>query len=241
MMKQLLFGLTLAAITASAAAQDRVFALVPAGEVDSSLLARVQAYLEENSTVAVRLAPAVPSEPGQNLEQIGRIAAMSMESNDHGIIVLARSTLDQPQGVCLPDDRFGVLNLARLEVGADAARIERRAGQEGLRVMSMLLGMAPCPFPLCVLVGYDQLEDLDEMSGNFCPPCLDRFERVARKAGLRIMEPPRPDSNEAAVAEELPAGEPATPDVPAAQEPEAPAQTPDAAAPVAADPAPPAE
>jgi len=82
-------------------------------------------------------------------------------------------------------------------------------------------------------VGYDQLEDLDEMSGNFCTPCLDRFERVARKAGLRIMEPPRPDSNEAAVAEELPAGEPATP--------EAPAQTPDAAAPVAADPAPPAE
>ena len=219
MMKQLLFGLTLAAITASAAAQDRVFALVPAGEVDSALLARVQAYLEENSTVAVRLAPAVPSEPGQNLEQIGRIAAMSMESNDHGIIVLARSTLDQPQGVCLPDDRFGVLNLARLEVGADAARIERRAGQEGLRVMSMLLGMAPCPFPLCVLVGYDQLEDLDEMSGNFCPPCLDRFTRVARDAGLKLIEKSEPDVVPAEVpaAEPAPAVEPVAEPIPAAE------------------------
>ena len=216
MKKQFLFWLGWAAVAVAAAAQDRVFVLAPAGEVDPGLVARVRDYLELHSTVAVRVAPAIPLEPGQTLEQVGRAAAMTLEPDAHGIIVLARSTLDQPQGVCLPDIRFGVLNLARLEVGADAVGFERRAGQEGLRVMSMLLGMAPCPFPLCVLVGYDKVEDLDRMSGNFCPPCLERFVRVAREAGLRLIEPPAPDFEESSVAvEPLAAEEPSS----AAEEP----------------------
>lgn len=190
MKKIILMGLALVAATAAQAAGDRVFALAPAGDVEAAFAESVRANMENNSGAAVRLAPAVPLEPGQTLEAIGRSAAQALAETDHSIIVLVRAGSDQPQGVCLPQERFAALNLDRLEAGADAAKLERRATQEGLRVMTMLLEMSPCPFPLCVLVGYEKTEDLDHMSGNFCPPCLDRFTRVARAAGLRLIEPP---------------------------------------------------
>lgn len=191
------------------AAEDRVFVLAPAGDVDPALVESVRARMEEMSGAVVNLAPAVPMQPGQSLETIGRTAATTLRTEDPGIIVLARPTDAQPQGVCLPDYRFAVLNVARLEVGADAALVTRRASQEGLRVMSMLVNMAPCPFPLCVLVGYDKVEDLDRMSGNFCPPCQDRFVRVAREAGIRLVEPQESalDPAPGAADETLPAGD----------------------------------
>lgn len=170
------------------AAECRTFVLVTAGEVEPSLVMAIQAHLEENARVLVRLAPAIPLESGQSLDFIGRVAAKTLGQTDHSIIVLARPLDDQPQGVCLPQERFAVLNIAKLEVGADADKLKRRGGQEGLRVMSMLLDLSPCPFPLCVLVGYEKTQDLDDMSGNYCPPCLDRFTRLAHEAGLCLIE-----------------------------------------------------
>jgi hypothetical protein len=192
MKKILLMCLGWAAATCAPAAEDRAFSLASAGGVDAALVERVRARMEAGSGVAVRLAPAVPLEEGQGLDAIGRTAAKTLAEGDPGIIVLARPAGDQPQGVCLPWERFAVLNLAKLEVGADSDTLERRAGQEGLRVMATLLGMSPCPFPLCVLVGYEKLEDLDIMSRNYCPPCQDRFTRLAREAGIRLIEPDVP-------------------------------------------------
>ncbi len=200
MKKCMLVLLGLLAATVSPAAEGRVFALAPAGDVDSAFVERIRDYMEKNSYAVVRVAPAIPMEPGQSLENLGRAAVRTMGATDHSIIVLARPTDEQPQGVCLPHVRFAVLNLARLEAGVDAAQLERRAGQESLRVMSMLLGMSPCPFPLCVLVGYEKTEDLDRMSSNFCPPCQNRFVRMAREAGLRLTDvaPATPDEPAAA-------------------------------------------
>lgn len=229
-MKTILLFLLVSMVAAWAPAQgDRAFVLTTAGEVDAALADRVRSKLEELSGVVVRLAPPLALPPGQSLEAIGRAAARTLGEQDQGIIVLAWPDSAQPQGVCLPDVRFGALNVARLSAGADAAQLERRASQEGLRVMSMLLGMAPCPFPLCVLTGFEKTEDLDHMSGNFCPPCLDRFTRLAVAAGLRLVPPPAPEisAEEAAappaaaepaapVAEPAPAAEPPPPVEPAA-------------------------
>ncbi|MGD9611670.1 MAG: hypothetical protein AB7V22_02080 [Kiritimatiellia bacterium] len=207
MNKFVLIALGLLAAGISAPAGEKVFALATAGDVDAAFAERIRVRLEETAGVAVRPAAAVPVEPGQSLEAIGRAAAQTLAATDHSIIVLVRPTDEQPQGVCLPHERFAALNVARLEAGADAAHVERRTVQEGLRVMTMLLKMAPCPFPLCVLVGYEKVEDLDQMSGNYCPPCLDRFTRYARQAGLRMIEPateaaPAPAAEEAAPAAE---------------------------------------
>ena len=224
MKKFVLIALGLLMSGLSATAGEKVFALATAGDVDAALAERVRVRLEENAGVVVRAAAAIAVEPGQSLEAIGRAAAKTLGENDHSVIVLVRPVDEQPQGVCLPHERFAALNVAKLEVGADAEHVERRAVQEGLRVMSMLLKMAPCPFPLCVLVGYEKVEDLDQMSGNYCPPCLDRFTRYAREAGIQTIDPA---ALAAAAAEEAaPAAEPA----PAAAEP-APAA--EAAAPAA--------
>ncbi len=201
MKKFVLIALGLLAAGISAPAGEKVFALATAGEVDAAFAERVRARLEEHAGAAVRMAPAIPLEAGQSLEAIGRAAAATLTEADHSILVLVRPSDDQPQGVCLPHERFAALNVAKLEAGADAEHVERRAVQEGQRVMSMLLKMAPCPFPLCVLVGYEKVEDLDRMSGNFCPPCQDRFTRYAREAKLRLVEP--------AAEEVAPAVEPA--------------------------------
>jgi len=123
MKKYILLLLGLVVATLSQAANDRVFVLTHAGAVDPALAERVRAHLEENSGAAVRLAPAIPMESGQSLDAIGRTAAKTLGKNDHSIIVLARSTKEQPQGVCLPWERFAVLNIARLEAGVDAAQL----------------------------------------------------------------------------------------------------------------------
>ena len=209
MNKYLLIALGLLAAAFAQAADERVFALATAGEVDAALAERVRANVEASSGAAVRFAAPIPLEAGQAMDDIGRAAAQTLADGDFAVIVLARPLDDRPQGVCLPKERFAVLNVAKLEVGADAAKLERRATQEGLRVMSMLLDMAPCPFPLCVLVGYEKTADLDQMSGNFCPPCLDRFTRVARDAGLRLIEETEPEAEPIPAAEAAPEAAPA--------------------------------
>ena len=219
MKKYVLIAMGLMAAAFAQAAEERVFALATVGEVDAALAERVRASVEEASGAAVRFAAPIPLEAGQAMDDIGRAAVQTLTDGDFAVIVLARPLDDRPQGVCLPKERFAVLNVAKLEVGADAAKLERRATQESLRVMTMLLDMAPCPFPLCVLVGYEKVEDLDRMSGNFCPPCLDRFTRVARDAGLKLIEKSEPDVVPAEVpaAEPAPAVEPVAEPIPAAE------------------------
>ena len=219
MKKCVLIAMGLLAAAVAQAAEERVFALATAGEVDAALAERVRANVEASSGAAVRFAAPIPLEAGQAMDDIGRAAVQTLNDGDFAVIVLARPLDDRPQGVCLPKERFAVLNVAKLEAGVDAAKLERRATQEGLRVMAMLLDMAPCPFPLCVLVGYEKVEDLDRMSGNFCPPCLDRFTRVARDASLKLIEKSEPDVVPAEVpaAEPAPAVEPVAEPIPAAE------------------------
>lgn len=187
-MKRFLWlALVLAAVPAVLAAGGRTFVMVPAGDVEPGLAESVRAYMQDNAEVVVRLAAPVPLVPGQDLEALGRAAAQTVTKADFAVIVLAQPVDDQPLDACNPQEHYAVINLARLASGPDdKSHLERRAGQMGLRLMARLLGMTPCPFPLCVLVGFDRVEELDGMSGNFCPPCRDRLLRLARKAGVAL-------------------------------------------------------
>jgi len=188
MKKIILLCLGLGIATLSQAAGDRSFVLSTAGDVDFALVDAVRTHLEKYAGTQLRLGAEIPMEAGETLEEVGLTAARTLGEKDHSIIVLARPLDNQPQGICLPHERFAVLNVAKLEVGADEKQLERRASREGLRVMALLLDMSQCPFPLCVLVHYKNVEDLDTMSASYCPPCQDRFKRVATEAGLNLME-----------------------------------------------------
>ncbi len=188
MKKIIILCLGLGIAASSLAAGDRSFVLSTSGEVDFALVDAVRNHLENYTGTQLRLGSPIPMEAGETLEEIGHTAARTLGEKDHSIIVLARPSDNQPQGICLPHERFAVLNIAKLEVGADEKQLERRASREGLRVMALLLDMSQCPFPLCVLVSYKTVEDLDTMSANYCPPCQDRFKRIAAEAGLNLME-----------------------------------------------------
>jgi len=206
MNKIILLCLGLGIATGSQAAGDRSFVLTTAGDVDFALVDHVRNQLEEYSGTQLRMGTSVPIEEGETLEDVGRSAVRTLGEKDHSVIVLARPLDNQPQGICLPHERFAVLNIDKLEVGADQKKLERRTAQEGLRVMTMLLDMSQCPFPLCVLVSYKTVEDLDTMSANCCPPCQNRFRRLAAEAGLNLAE----------TAPVVPSAEPEAPAAPAA-------------------------
>ena len=192
-MKKLLFVLALA-VAASATQAGTSFKLLSVGDdVDAAAL---RDYMQEQGGVAVELGGAyAPADPAAALDAIGREAVATAGSDDatYAVILFGRFGTDRPQGVCLPAERFAILNLDRLESAGDPAKVGRRAGQEGLRVMSMLLDMPACPFPLCVLVGYQKTEDLDRMSGNFCPPCHEQFLKTAADKGLELLPSPAAD------------------------------------------------
>ncbi len=197
------FLLVLLSVASVCLAGGQVLVMATAGDVDSDLAEQVRSYLQDQCGAVVRTTAPVAVESGQSLDDIGRAAAQALGQGEFGVIVLARAEPDQPQGVCLPHERFGIINISRLEEGADRTTLIRRAGQDSLRVSALLLDMSTCPFPLCVLTGFERTEDLDRMSGNYCPPCQDRFTRLARTANLQLLEP-KPKA-EAAEDAEVPA------------------------------------
>lgn len=191
-MKKLISALVLAAVALAAQAGTSFKLLSVGDDVDAAAL---RDYMQEQGGVAVELGGAyAPADPAAALDNIGRAAvADTADEGTYAVILFGRFGLDRPQGVCLPADRFAILNLDRLESAGDPAKVGRRAGQEGLRVMAMLLDMPMCPFPLCVLVGYQKTEDLDRMSGNFCPPCHEQFIKTAADKGLELLPAPAAD------------------------------------------------
>ena len=68
--------------------------------------------------------------------------------------------------------------------------LDGRAGQEALRELAILLDVASCPFPLCVLRGYADPAELDEMSDNYCPPCFERVRHAMLTRGGHILAIP---------------------------------------------------
>ncbi len=191
-MKKLISALVLATVALAAQAGTSFKLLSVGDDVDAAAL---RDYMQEQGGVAVELGGAyAPADPAAALDAIGRAAVGdTADDGTYAVILYGRFGTDRPQGVCLPTDRFAILNLDRLESAGDPAKVGRRAGQEGLRVMSMLLDMPMCPFPLCVLVGYQKTEDLDRMSGNFCPPCHEQFLKTAADKGLELLPAPAAD------------------------------------------------
>ena len=56
-----------------------------------------------------------------------------------------------------------------------------------LRILAMLAGVEACPFPLCVLTGFSDPAELDEMSENYCPPCFERLRKAMLEKGAHLL------------------------------------------------------
>lgn len=174
--------------------------LVAGQDVPAGLGEAVKAYVEKNARVGVELV-AAEMDGSEPLDVAGQKAVESAGGKEGAVatIVLAKSE-DKRQVACRPEDGFGVLNVLRLGGESLAAELmERRAGQESLRILAILMGQAPCPFPLCVLTGYSDPAELDEMSANYCPPCFEQIRKAAMEKGVHLLAiPERSEEAEAA-------------------------------------------
>lgn len=162
--------------------------LVAGQNVPDGLGEAVKAYLEKHARVGVELASA-EMDGGEALDVAGQKASESAGGKEGAVatIVLAWAE-DGRQVSCRPEEGFGVLNVARLGGEQLAAEImRRRAGQESLRILAMLAGVEACPFPLCVLTGFSDPAELDEMSENYCPPCFERLRKAMMEKGAHLL------------------------------------------------------
>lgn len=162
--------------------------LVAGQDVPDGLGESVKAYLEKHARVGVVLASA-EMDGSDPLDVAGQKAAEAAGGKAGAVatIVLAKSE-DKRQVSCRPEEGFGVLNVPRLGGESLAEEIvSRRAGQESLRILAILAEQAPCPFPLCVLTGYSDPAELDEMSENYCPPCFERIRKALMEKGAHLL------------------------------------------------------
>ena len=168
--------------------------IVAADTLPDGLADFLRDYVQKNAKVGVDLVVA-PVDAEKPLDEAARAAALTADSSDGAekavaTIVVAKSA-DERRVSARPDEAFAVLNTSRL--GGDSLALdllEGRAGQEVLRELAILLGVEPCPFPLCVLTGYSDPAELDEMSDNYCPPCFERIRHAMLERGGHILAIP---------------------------------------------------
>ena len=168
--------------------------LVAAETLPDGLGAFVKAYVEKNAKIGVELV-SLPVDATLPMDEAARAVAeqaAAAEGAEKAVATLVIVASDDARMVSVrPAEGVAVLNVVRLG-GKNLARelLEGRAGQEALRELAILLDVASCPFPLCVLRGYADPAELDEMSDNYCPPCFERVRHAMLTRGGHILAIP---------------------------------------------------
>ena len=175
--------------TGAAPAAEPAIVLVAVGEVDPAVAERVRAFAQENLALPVRLLAAREATPAGSLNEIGEAARAAMGEADVCLVVLALPLEEFPNhGIMLPESRTAVVNVRALKPeDNDAERFGRRIEREAMLSIGLLLGLDPCPNPQCAMWLYSNNEELDAKGRNYCPPCLDRAQKLALEKGSKIV------------------------------------------------------
>lgn len=86
--------------------------------------------------------------------------------------------------------RVAIINIAPLlppvDRAAESDLFRWRVEKQVTRLVALLAGLPPCPFPLCALIESRTLQDVDVKGRNLCPPCQIRLEKRMQEAGLYV-------------------------------------------------------
>lgn len=215
-MKRVLFVLLSLLAVLGARAEDPILSLVAVGDLDPAMAERVRAFAQENLALPVRLLEPREAKPAASLHEIGEAAGESIGEADVCLVVLAVPLEELPNhGTQLPDQRTAVVNARLLKPeGGDEEQYGRRLEREVMMSIGLLLGLQTCPNPQCAMWLYSNDDELDMKGRNFCPPCLDRVQKLAMGKGLKIVaessfappadEPAPPDDGEPEPVQETP-------------------------------------
>jgi hypothetical protein len=175
--------------SAAPAATDKVLGIVAVGDVDPATVERVRSFVQENLAMTVRLLDPLAAS-ADTLDGEGREVAKKV-AGDVGAVVALVMPKEKiaAHGVTMLADHVVVVNAGALKPeNGDAETYGRRLERLAMRGFGMLLDAQPCPNPQCALYNYTNLQELDIIGRNYCPPCLKNVQEGARKQGLDLIE-----------------------------------------------------
>ena len=152
--------------------------------VAESLAEGVVQTLAENANIEASMVPGPAREEGEE------VAAYALRAGgEEGVSLVV---VDWPEeeigGKAWVEEGVAFLNVALLgDEGTPAQTLSARANREALRAYAHLMGVPPCPFPLCVLTHCGSVDALDEMSRSYCPPCWERLRLAAAERGFNVL------------------------------------------------------
>lgn len=185
MMKKIWTLLAMGAFVAGGAAGADV-RVVRAEGVAEGVAASVEASIDKNASVGTEVVQGGARVEGESAEDFARREGAR---TDGGVsLVLVDWEDEEIGGLSRPEEGFALLNVARLagEEPVPGDVLARRADREALRAHAHLMGVPPCPFPLCVLTRCGSVEALDSMSMNYCPPCWEKMREVQAAKGFDV-------------------------------------------------------
>ena len=160
--------------------------LTKVGDLPDTLMDRLKAWAEESLVIPVPLGESLNTESDQ-MEAVVPVAAQLLQADDLGVVVLnAKATLDQPNGIYRPEARVVVINVTDMREGADEATLAARLERQVIRGICVLMGLEWSPNPESAMAVYDSLEELDRMGRNLDPPWLLKFQERAREIGIPL-------------------------------------------------------
>ncbi|HBA83980.1 MAG TPA: hypothetical protein DCZ95_07805 [Verrucomicrobia bacterium] len=170
------------------AAGEKTIALVAVGDIDADTMSAVRQFAEENVFFQVRLLPAL-TPTGGSLDQEGVAAAQAMNANDAFVVALVMPKDEiKAHGVYLPEARVAVVNAAVMKPeDGNMELYRRRLQRQAVRSIGMLIGLEPCPNPQCCMSSYQNVDEMDRIGMNFCPPCWDREEKIGKAKGFKAI------------------------------------------------------
>ena len=177
---------------APAAAQAAVLnniSLVTLGEVDPTLVKRIESYLTKNLAIRVQTTAAAAVE-GSLAEQL---ATLSANRSDDSVFVLALTSVEtgeETHAIYDHTNRVALINVPVLKPeDGNAESFGRRVEKVAMRSAGILVGLPASPNPQCALYPYKNINELDVIGRNYDPPSAVAFQKKARELGVEFIKP----------------------------------------------------
>ena len=167
----------------------RTVALVAIGEVDTSLVERVRAWVEHVTALPVHVLAAREAQ-ADTLYDEALLAAESMEADDVCLVGLVGSGHSaEDHTVSVYEKNVSVINLQVLKPDPeDAELFGRRVERLAVRSYGFLLGAQPVPIMESALFPYKDLAGLDQMGRGLDPPSMGAVQKAAAERGVKLDE-----------------------------------------------------
>jgi hypothetical protein len=166
------------------AADGKTIDIMAMGPVAPDAIERVASFIRSNTRIQVVVSSIVAEAPATLDAALGE----SVEAQaGQALCVIALVAPAESTGQYVREDRekgIVAVDVAALrpETG-DAEQHDRRVERVVMAGIGHLMDLAGCPNPRCALFDYEDMETLDVIGRNFCPPCGTRVHRAAEERG----------------------------------------------------------